>query len=235
MRRWRSGPFPFQTLWDWHRILVASADLDDRHKGAWRDRLGWVGGPTPQRAAQVATPADRIDVLMRDLVDYANSPKHDPVTATALIHAQFETIHPFADANGDIGRLLTGWMLHRRLDLVDPPPVSVAFLRDVGGYLTGLTLYRTVGPDEWVRWFAHTLERLGHFRDGDVGGGRRAAGRVADSLGGNPVRCGGASIARSRRYAPEPGCGDRRGSTRCQPAGGPGRAGGPSGTFLAVG
>ncbi len=50
-------------------------------------------------------------------------------------------------------------MLHRRLDLVVPPPVSVAILRDVGGYLSGLTLYRTVGPDGWVRWFAHTLER----------------------------------------------------------------------------
>jgi hypothetical protein len=37
--------------------------------------------------------------------------------------------------------------------------VSVAFLRDVGGYLSGLTLYRTVGPDDWIRWFAGTVER----------------------------------------------------------------------------
>ena len=51
---------------------MASADLDDDHKGAWRDRLGWVGGPSPQRAAYVATPHDRIEVLMGDLVDYAN-------------------------------------------------------------------------------------------------------------------------------------------------------------------
>jgi hypothetical protein len=50
-------------------------------------------------------------------------------------------------------------MLHRHLDLVVPPPVPLAFLRDVGGYLSSLTLYRSVGPDEWVRWFAHTLER----------------------------------------------------------------------------
>jgi Fic family protein len=155
----QQGLITFEALWDWHKILMASADLDDQYKGAWRDRLGWVGGPTPHRAAHVATPADRIEVLMADLVDYANNPAHDPVTATALVHAQFETIHPFADGNGRIGRLLIGWMLHRRLDLVVPPPVSVAFLRDVGGYLSGLTLYRTVGPDEWVRWFAHTLER----------------------------------------------------------------------------
>ena len=152
------GRLTIEDLWAWHRILMASADLDDGFKGAWRDRLGWVGGPTPHRAAHVAAPPDRIDVLMRDLVDTANGSTHDPVTAAALVHAQFETIHPFADGNGRIGRLLIGWMLHRRPGVAVPPPISVAFLRDVGGYLSGLTLFRTAGPDEWVRWFSRTLE-----------------------------------------------------------------------------
>jgi Fic family protein len=153
------GPLTFDVLFEWHRILMTSADLDDDLKGVWRDRLGWVGGPTPRRAAHVATPDDRIDALMVDLIDYANAPAHDAVTAAGLIHAQFETIHPFADGNGRIGRLLIGWTLHRHLALAVPPPVSVAFLRDVGGYLSGLTLYRTVGPDDWIRWFAGTVER----------------------------------------------------------------------------
>jgi Fic family protein len=152
------GPLTREDLWQWHRILMTSADLDDDLKGAWRNRLGWVGGPTPRRAAHVATPDDRIDALMVDLVDYANKPSHDPVTAAGLLHAQFETIHPFADGNGRIGRLLIGWTLHRHMALAVPPPVSVAFLRDVGGYLSGLTLYRTVGPDSWIRWFASTVE-----------------------------------------------------------------------------
>jgi Fic family protein len=152
------GPLTFDVLWHWHRILMTSADLDAQFQGAWRDRIGWVGGPTPQRAAYVAAPHDRIDELMRDVVDYANAPAHDPVTAAALVHAQFESIHPFADGNGRLGRILIGWMLHRHLGLVVPPPVSVAFLRDVGGYLAGLTRYRTEGPDAWVSWFANTLE-----------------------------------------------------------------------------
>jgi Fic family protein len=154
-----AGPLTRDDLWRWHRILMASADLDDAFKGAWRDRLGWVGGPTPHRAAHVATPANQIDPLMIDLVEYANEPSRDPVTTAALLHAQFETIHPFADGNGRIGRLLISWALHRHLGLAVPPPVSVAFLRDVGGYVSGLTLYRTVGPDDWVRWFANTVER----------------------------------------------------------------------------
>jgi Fic family protein len=152
------GPLSCDDLRQWHRILMTSADLDDSLKGAWRDRLGWIGGPTPHRATHVATPADRIDTLMRDLVKYASNPSHEPVTAAALLHAQFETIHPFADGNGRIGRLLIGWALHRHGAVAVPPPVSVAFLRDVGGYLSGLTRYRTVGPDDWIRWFANTLE-----------------------------------------------------------------------------
>src|SRR5688500_9418445 len=75
------GPLRASDLWDWHEILMASSDLDERHIGAWRDRLGWVGGPTPHRAAHVAAPHERIDALMGDLITYANSPQHDPVTA----------------------------------------------------------------------------------------------------------------------------------------------------------
>jgi len=151
------GPLTRQDLWRWHRILMTSADLGDDLKGAWRDRLGWVGGPTPHRAAHVATPDDRIDALMVDLVDYANKPAHDPVTTAGLLHAQFETIHPFADGNGRIGRLLISWTLHRYVGLAVPPPASAAFLRDVGGYLSALTLYRSVGLDDWIRWFANTV------------------------------------------------------------------------------
>ncbi|MET0921103.1 MAG: Fic family protein [Acidimicrobiia bacterium] len=152
------GLLTIDALWEWHRILMASSDLDPALQGAWRDRLGWVGGPTPQRAAHVAAPHELVATLMDDLVAYANDTRDDPVTAAALVHAQFETIHPFADGNGRLGRLLIGWMLHRRLGLAVPPPISVAFLQDVGGYLSGLTLFRTVGPGDWVSWFARTIE-----------------------------------------------------------------------------
>jgi len=153
------GDLTVEALWQWHRILMTSAEMADEHRGAWRDRLGWVGGPTPHRAAHVATPPELIDGLMDDLVDFANAEGHDPVTTAALVHAQFETIHPFADGNGRIGRTLIGWSVRQRLGLAVPPPVSVAFLRDVGGYLSGLTLFRTVGPDGWVQWFARTIEQ----------------------------------------------------------------------------
>lgn len=154
-----TGPLTREDLWRWHKILMSSADIDENLKGRWRDRLGWIGGPTPHRAAYVATPEDRIEALIEDLLNYANDPPHSHVTAAALLHAQFETIHPFADGNGRIGRLLIGWTLRTHGAVTVPPPVSVAFLRDVGGYLSGLTLYRTAGPDHWLGWFANTLEQ----------------------------------------------------------------------------
>lgn len=178
------GDLDVGELWRWQRILTASSDLDERFRGAWRDRLAWIGGPTPQRAAYVATPAERIGPLMDDLVAYANGDEHDPVTAAALVHAQFETIHPFADGNGRVGRMLIGWMLRRRLDMAVPPPISLAFVRDVGGYLSGLTLYRTSGPDAWVSWFARTIEQA------SVGAAATLAA-VAELVGSWPARLRG--------------------------------------------
>jgi Fic family protein len=50
---------------------------------------------------------------MDDLVRYANREDIDPITQAAVAHAQFETIHPYADGNGRIGRVLVGWLLAR--------------------------------------------------------------------------------------------------------------------------
>src|SRR5262245_10154641 len=60
------GPLTFDVLWHWHRIQMTSSDVDGQFHGAWRDRLGWVGGATPSRSAYVAAPHERIDELMRD-------------------------------------------------------------------------------------------------------------------------------------------------------------------------
>lgn len=153
------GPLTVAGLHAWHVILMAGADLAPGLVGAWWDRLGWIGGPVPHRAAHVAAPPGEIDELMADLVAYANRTDLDPVAQAAVVHAQFETIHPYADGNGRLGRLLIGWVLRRRLGLRVPPPVSLVFLRDVGGYLAGLTRWRTEGPSPWVEWFAGAVER----------------------------------------------------------------------------
>ena len=152
------GAFGVDTLWRWHRRLMRHSDLDPEHIGQWRDRQGWVGGASPLTAAYVAPPASEIGRLMDDLVAFANLDIGDPVTHAAIVHAQFETIHPFADGNGRVGRLLIGRLLRDRLNVAVPPAVSVQFARDIGGYLSGLVLFREGHVDVWVGWFADAVD-----------------------------------------------------------------------------
>lgn len=151
-------PLTTEHLFAWHRRLMTHApDIHPSHVGAWRSVLGWIGGANPFVAAHVAAPPDLIAPAMDDLLALLRRDDLDPVTIAALAHAQFETIHPFADGNGRIGRVLIGWVLTTRLGLTVPPPTSTAFARDIGGYLSGLTLYRQGFIDRWVRWFAEAI------------------------------------------------------------------------------
>jgi Fic family protein len=147
-------------LWSWHRALMEErGGLPAGMVGAYRTEQSWVGGTSPRDAALVPPPPELVPELMEDLVLFANDDNLDPVTQAAVLHAQFETIHPFGDGNGRIGRVLIGWLLARRLGVALPPPVSVLIARDPGGYLAGLTLFRLGQLDPWVEWFATALDR----------------------------------------------------------------------------
>ena len=99
--------------------------------------------------------------LLDDLVVYVNGDDVDAVSQAAIAHAQFEIIHPFADGNGRVGRVLVAWILVRRLALVTPPPVSTRIAADVGGYGSGLVLFRKGDHNAWVRWFAEAVSGAG--------------------------------------------------------------------------
>lgn len=157
----RSERLTTVSLLEWHRRLMdhATGQLDLALLGAYRDRPVWVGGNSPRGAPYVAPPHELIGPLMDDLIEFANADVFDVVTQAAIVHAQFESIHPFADGNGRLGRVLISWLIVRRLRVLVPPPFSVFVARDPGGYLSGLTLYRMGELAPWVRWFATTLER----------------------------------------------------------------------------
>lgn len=152
-------PLTDDHLLTWHRRLMRHSQLDPSMIGTWRDRQAWIGGGTPLTAAFVPPPASELARLMDDLIAFANRDDLDPITLAAITHAQFETIHPFADGNGRIGRVLIGRILGQQLALTIPPPVSTQFARDIGGYLAGLTLWRQDQLDLWVSWFAGCVEQ----------------------------------------------------------------------------
>ena len=142
----------------WHERLMAHSHLPADLIGAFRKSPGWIGGATPLVAVFVPPPASYIDDLMDDLVTFATVDDLDPITQAALVHGQFETIHPYGDGNGRLGRILIGWVLRWR-GVVDrlPPPISVLIARDPGGYLSGLYNFRRGRVDSWIDWFADVV------------------------------------------------------------------------------
>jgi Fic family protein len=207
------GALTHEHLWTWHRRLMEEGGgLPPALLGAYRAEQSWVGGTSPRDAALVPPPPELVPGLMDDLVAFANDDALDPVTQAAVLHAQFETIHPFGDGNGRIGRILIGWVLAHRLAIALPPPVSVLIARDPGGYLAGLTLYRLGQLDSWVEWMAAALERssdaaaaLMTRADTLVAEWRRrlagvradaAAHRLVDTLAERPVLSAAAVAAR---------------------------------------
>ena len=156
------GPLDADTLHRWHSRLMSTASHLPAHQiGAWREQPGWIGGTSPLDAALVVVPPELIASLVEDLLVFANRGDIDPVTQAAVAHAQFELIHPYADGNGRVGRILIASVLTRRLNLTTAPPVSVRIAIDRGGYLSGLTLFRLGHVDPWVGWFAQAVQGSG--------------------------------------------------------------------------
>lgn len=148
-------------LCSWHRALMAGSPTPAEHVGRIRTEQGWIGGTSPLDAHLVTPPVAQLDTLLGDLLDFTNRTDVDPVAQAAVAHAQFEVVHPFADGNGRIGRVLILWVLTRRLQLLTPPPVSVLIAADVGGYASGLVRFRMSDHDGWVAWFADAVGGAG--------------------------------------------------------------------------
>ncbi len=127
---------------------LQKALLPDHDPLGVRTRQNWIGGGSwhPLDAEFVPPPPDQVRPLMTDLLDYVNSALHAPLIQAALVHAQFETVHPFTDGNGRVGRALIHTVLARRgLVRVAVLPVSVVLFTRSDDYVRGLTAYRYEG------------------------------------------------------------------------------------------
>jgi Fic family protein len=148
--------FALEDLIAIHKVLLAKSS-NNRVAGKIRTDQNWIGGNdyNPCGADFVPPPPEDVLTLLIDLFKVINSDDMAPLAQAALVHAQFETIHPFADGNGRTGRALVHVIMRRRnLSHSYVLPISILFAQDKAKYIRGLTSFREIGFTEWLETFA---------------------------------------------------------------------------------
>jgi Fic family protein len=140
-----------------HRRLMERAPDAARNAGRLRTQQNWIGGSdfNPCGADFVPPPPEEVEGLLTDLYAAMADDRLPPLVQAALVHAQFETIHPFGDGNGRTGRALIHVVLRRRgVAARYVPPISVVLAANRNRYIAGLTGFRGDGVGEWIAQFA---------------------------------------------------------------------------------
>ncbi len=166
-----------------HRALLERAS--PAIAGLLRNGQNWVGGNdyNPCGADFVPPPAEEVPALLADLAAFCADESLPPLVQVALAHAQFETIHPFADGNGRTGRALVQVILRRRgLAPSYVPPISVILAASRETYVHGLTSFREGRELEWIEAFAAAAAQAALLASDYLGEARRLQGRWREQL-----------------------------------------------------
>lgn len=151
-------PFSIRLIKDIHSTLLQRVRGQDKSPGEFKTYQNWIGpsGCTLNEAVFIPSPPTEAVRLMGDLESYYHMDEKYPILIkAALIHSHFETIHPFADGNGRIGRLLITFLLCEK-KVLDSPLLylSLFFKENKGEYYKLLMRARTDGDIEsWVKFF----------------------------------------------------------------------------------
>ncbi len=151
-------PMSVRLLCEAHRRLLGGARGAGKQPGELRRSQNWIGGTRPGNAVFVPPP-EHVPVLLADMERFIHNAAPDlpPMIKVALIHAQFETIHPFLDGNGRIGRLLIAALFEHWGLLSEPLMYLSGYLKQhQTEYYRRLSAVRTEG--DWESWVTFFLE-----------------------------------------------------------------------------
>ena len=160
--RLRDLPLCNRLLKETHAVLMKGVRGHEKNPGEFRSTQNWIGGhgSSLQNAKYIPPAPDDMIIAMSDLEKYINSDdKQDIMIRAALIHYQFETIHPFLDGNGRIGRLLIILFLIEKKLLTTPALYISYFLKkNRVEYYDRMTEVRNKGNyEQWVKFFLQAL------------------------------------------------------------------------------
>src|SRR5262245_15980501 len=155
-----------------HEMLMREDRATAQFAGEFRTKQNWIGGrsDSPRDAAYIPPPPEYVEPLMRDLVGFSERGDLPPLAQAAITHAQFETIHPFVDGNGRVGRCLIHTVLARRhLASRILVPVSLVLAAYGDHYIQGLVDFREGRVDQWCGAFASAarfaIDGAGRFEE----------------------------------------------------------------------
>ena len=180
------GSFPLSNrlLREIHGVLLAKGRGAEKGPGEFRQSQNWIGGSRPGLAHFVPPPPGAVGDLMSDLERFLHDrtvPLQELMRA-GLAHVQFETIHPFLDGNGRVGRLLITLLLCHSGILREPLLYLSLYLKQHRDeYYRLLDLVRSDG--DWEAWLRFFLEGVRQTADGAVTTARRLAGLFAEDRG----------------------------------------------------
>ena len=154
-------PICLRLLKEIHKILLKGIRGQYKHPGEFRTSQNWIGGTRPGNAIFVPPPPDQLISVLGELEKFLNDDtiKLPALVKIALIHVQFETIHPFLDGNGRIGRLLIILLLYKEKILIKPILYISLFLKENREiYYRLLQEVRVEGSWEtWIEFFFEWL------------------------------------------------------------------------------
>ena len=154
LKRLREGfPLSLRLIREMHKILLSKGRGSEKEPGEFRTSQNWIGGSRPGNARYVPPPPDRLMECLDSFEKYLHFEErpYPSLIDAGLIHVQFETIHPFLDGNGRIGRLLITFFLIVMGDLKQPLLyLSLFFKNNRQQYYEGLNAVRQTG--DWEGW-----------------------------------------------------------------------------------
>lgn len=164
LRRLQEGfPLSNRLIREMHAVLLSRGRGSEKSPGEFRCSQNWIGGTRPGNAHFVPPPPDEVQDCMAALERFLHG-EGNPYPAlikAALAHVQFETIHPFLDGNGRIGRLLIAFVLHHDRLLSQPLLyLSLYFKQHRSEYYRLLDLVRI--ESDWEAWLDFFLEGVEH-------------------------------------------------------------------------
>lgn len=162
LKRLEEGfPLSLRLLRETHEVLLSKGRGSDRMPGEFRRSQNWIGGTRPGNAVFVPPPAEQLQDCMSKLELFLHDqPERTPVLLkAALAHVQFESIHPFLDGNGRLGRLLITLLLCSEKILKEPMLyLSLYFKTHRQRYYELLNIVRLTGDwESWIEFFADAV------------------------------------------------------------------------------